>query len=76
MQDKVILTCFAGRRRNMEILLAYTDELHSRGLLEEVHIWNFSRNKRDSDWLGREIQRSPFVCISGYDYRSTGLDEG
>jgi hypothetical protein len=72
----VVLTCFAGRRRNMELLLAYTDELHSRGLLDEVHIWDFSRDRRDADWLVGEFQRSPFLATGGYDYRPAGITLG
>lgn len=48
---KVILTCFAGRRENLEIMFRYTDVLVSRGILHEVHLWNFTRLKSDDIWL-------------------------
>lgn len=40
-------TCFAGRKRNMDLLLVYTDRLYSMGLLDEMHIWDFSRDPKD-----------------------------
>ena len=70
---KVILTCFAGRRRNMELLLMYADELHSRGLIDEMHIWDFSRNNKDSSWLEKNFQKSPFLSTREYEYRPTGM---
>lgn len=57
----------------MELLLLYADRLHAMGLIDEMHIWDFSRDERDSRWLKETFQRSPFVSISGYEYRSSGL---
>lgn len=67
---KVILTCFAGRRRNMEILLMYADELHSRGLIDQMHIWDFTRDATDGAWLAQTFQRSPYIATSGYTYHA------
>ena len=69
----MILTCFAGRRHNMELLLAYTDRLYSMGLLDEVHIWDFSKSPSDSAWLSRTFQRAPTLSTSKYEYVNTGL---
>jgi hypothetical protein len=44
---KVILTCFAGRRRYLEILYKYIDRLK----LDEVHIWDYTRDPEDTVWL-------------------------
>lgn len=44
---KVILTCFAGRRRYLEILYKYIDRLK----LDEVHIWDYTRDESDTVWL-------------------------
>lgn len=44
---RVILTCFAGRRRYLEILYTYIDRLK----LDEVHIWDYTRDPQDSEWL-------------------------
>lgn len=51
MQTKVIFTCFAGRRGNLEVLLAYTDALYKKELLYEFHMWNFTRNGDDEAWI-------------------------
>lgn len=48
---QVIWTVFAGRRGNLELQLKYTDILHARGLLHEVHYWNFTRSHEDDMWL-------------------------
>jgi hypothetical protein len=50
-RPKVIITCFAGRKKNMEVLLRYIDKLHSQGDVDEFHIWNFTRNLQDEEWL-------------------------
>lgn len=43
----VILTCFAGRQRYMEVLIPYMNTLH----VDEVHIWDFTRTPADADFL-------------------------
>lgn len=70
---RVILTCFAGRRRNMELLLSYADELYSRGLIEGMHIWDFSRDSSDGEWLSRTFQRCSYIFTRGYDYVRSGV---
>lgn len=75
-RPKVILTCFAGRRRNMELLLMYTDRLHSMGLLDEMHIWDFSKSAEDSAWLGGAFQRAPLFWTPRYEYQRTGASIG
>lgn len=72
-RPKVILTCFAGRRRNMELLLLYADRLHAMGLIDEMHIWDFSRNKEDGRWLERTFQRAPLLSTPKYDYFGTNI---
>lgn len=47
----VVLTCFAGRQRYLEILKPYIDKLLSRGLIDECHMWDYTRNDSDSEWL-------------------------
>lgn len=44
---KVILTCFAGRKRYLEILFRYIDRLK----VDEVHIWDYTRDQADAKWL-------------------------
>lgn len=69
----MILTCFAGRRRNMELLLAYSDRLHSMGLIDEMHIWDFTRDPKDSEWLSKTFQKARLLSMDSYNYQSTGL---
>lgn len=70
-QNKIILSCFAGRKKNMELLLAYTDKLYELNLLDEVHIWNFSKNYEDEIWLKETFQTSDFFSTSDYNYQKT-----
>ena len=49
--NKVIFTIFAGRKRYMEILLRYVDKLLINNIITEVHIWNFTRNKEDNEYI-------------------------
>jgi hypothetical protein len=58
----VILTCFAGRRQYLEILLKYTEYLHNSGDIDEVHLWDFTRDENDTEWL----RTSPLVTSASY----------
>ena len=46
-----ILTIFAGRRANIEILKRYLDYALNLGIIDEVHVWNYARNEKDSEYL-------------------------
>lgn len=48
---KVIFSCFAGRKRYMEILSNYIDKLVKMKLVDEVHIWDYTRLESDAQWL-------------------------
>lgn len=48
---RVIVTCFAGRRENLEILLPLLDRLRQAGHVDEVHLWDFTRRAEDARWL-------------------------
>jgi hypothetical protein len=48
---QVIITCFAGRKENLEILLPYVDLLVARGLVHEMHMWDFTRKNEDAHYL-------------------------
>ena len=60
----------------MEILLMYADRLHSMGLLDEMHIWDFSKNPSDSSWLSKTFQRAPTLSTGKYEYVNTGVSLG
>lgn len=47
----VILTIFAGREKNLEILLKYTDILFSKNYIKEVHMWNYCRKDVDEQYI-------------------------
>jgi hypothetical protein len=47
----VIFSVFAGRKRYMSILSKYIDELYNRKLIDEIHIWDFTRNEDDEIWI-------------------------
>lgn len=51
---KVIFSCFAGRKRYMEILSVYIRILKERKYIDEIHIWDYTRNDDDSKWLENE----------------------
>ena len=50
-QRKVILVTFAGRRDRMELLARYVHAAIARGVINEWHVWDFSRDQNDTRWL-------------------------
>ncbi len=46
-----ILTIFAGRQTNLEVLKLYLDEALKLGILDEVHFWNYTRKIEDELYL-------------------------
>ena len=51
MKANVIFYIFAGREKFMRILLRYVDVLLERGIISEVHIWDYTRNKQDKKFI-------------------------
>lgn len=51
---KVIFSCFAGRKRYMEILSVYIRILKERKYIDEIHMWDYTRNENDAKWLENE----------------------
>ena len=51
------MTCFAGRRRYLEILVKYVDKLIAKGLVDEFHIWDYTRDPEDFFWIRDNCQR-------------------
>ena len=47
----VILTCFAGRRRYLEILFVYVQKLMNSGHIHEFHIWDYTREIEDTKFI-------------------------
>ena len=48
---KKIAITFAGRKDRMANQVKYMNEFLKAGVLDEWHIWNFSRNAHDNNWL-------------------------
>jgi len=57
MAPQVIMTCFAGRRRYLEILVKYVDKLIAKGLVDEFHMWDYTRDPEDAVWIRENCQR-------------------
>ena len=48
---KNILTIFAGRKKNLEVLLCYLKKALELKILDEIHVWNYARNKEDEAYI-------------------------
>lgn len=48
---KNILTVFAGRKQNLEILIKYLKKALELKILDEIHFWNYTRNSNDEEYL-------------------------
>jgi hypothetical protein len=46
-----IITIFSGRKSNIEILKRYLQRALDFKIISEVHFWNYTRIKRDEDYL-------------------------
>jgi hypothetical protein len=46
-----ILTVFAGRKPNLEILIKYLTKALTLKILDEVHFWNNTKNSYDEEYL-------------------------
>lgn len=53
MVCNTIYTTFAGRRENLDIQMQYLDRLIDMGLINEVHMWDYTREVKDSIWIKR-----------------------
>lgn len=66
----VILVTFAGREARMQILNSYVRRAMADGLIDEWHIWDFTRSAADHDWVTREFGPVRFMGDNvGYQHR-------
>lgn len=66
----VILVTFAGREARMQILNSYVRRAMADGLIDEWHIWDFTRSADDHDWVTREFGPVRFMGDNvGYQHR-------
>lgn len=49
----VILITFAGRQKRMEILTQYVQAAMDAGIIDEWHVWDFTRSQEDHEWVTR-----------------------
>lgn len=49
--NKIIIFCFAGRKKYLDIQLDYILKLLRQNSNIEYHLWNFSRNQDDNNYL-------------------------
>lgn len=57
-RPKRIAFTFAGRRLYMQSLARLMQQAINRGVIDEWHIWDFSRNAADQNWLDNEFSHS------------------
>ncbi len=57
----VILVTFAGRQKRMDILTQYIRKAIADGIIDEWHIWDFTRSAQDNDWVTREFGPARFM---------------
>ena len=49
--NKIIVSIFAGRKKHLEILMVYLKYLLYHNKISEIHLWQFSNNKKDNEYL-------------------------
>ena len=55
---KKIAITFAGRKDRMANQVKYMNEFLKAGAIDEWHLWNFSRNAHDNNWLINSFSKS------------------
>ena len=69
--SKVILTTFAGRKDRMELLTWYANTAIERGIVDEWHVWDFTRQRSDALWLRQQFPSVRLTPSEGDEYFST-----
>jgi hypothetical protein len=54
-----VAVIFAGRRNYMHMLVHYVDQLVKECYLDEVHVWDFTKDSLDAGWLEKVIASRP-----------------
>ncbi|MCZ3374378.1 hypothetical protein [Rhizobium sp. AG207R] len=72
----VILVTFAGRQKRMEILTHYIRQAMARGIIDEWHIWDFTRSQHDHEWVTQEFGPVRYMeCGARYQLVGTVADQ-
>ena len=67
-QQRTILVTFAGRRDRMGVLSRYVQAAIALGLIDEWHVWDFSRNREDAQWLREKFPVAQTTPNYGLEY--------
>ena len=58
---KKIFSVFSGRERYMRILSIYIDKLLDQNIIDEVHIWDFIKNKNDREYINNLCKKEKYL---------------
>lgn len=64
---KIIASIFCGRQDRTPILLKYLQILYDRHLLDEIHLWDYTRDIKDTKWI-RSLNVPTLYTSNRYEY--------
>lgn len=69
----IILSIFSGRERYIEVLSVYLDRLLAKGLIDVVHMWDYTRNIKDKEYIKKlcKSKAKSYVLMDGKNTSST-----
>jgi hypothetical protein len=67
-RPRTILLTFAGRRDRMTLLTYYVERAIELGLIDEWHVWDFTRNAADREWLRQRFPVTQTTPSNSFDY--------
>jgi hypothetical protein len=70
---KNIITVFSGRKASLEILCKYLRKAISRGHIDEVHFWNYTRNPADDAFL-KSIASPKLLCGKRDNFEQVNIE--
>jgi hypothetical protein len=70
---KNIVSVFAGRRPTLEILLSYLRKAIEQKIIDEVHLWNYTKNNDDALFL-RTISNIKRTSSQSNDYTQASIN--
>ena len=71
-QSITIVAIFAGRERYLKVLKKYLDTLLRLKLIDEVHLWDYTRSDADSSYI-RSVIKEPYILKTFNKTVDTGL---
>lgn len=76
MSAPVILVTFAGREKRMSLLSHYVKKAIQDGVIDEWHIWDFTRHENDTLWLAQEFPSLAFISDESPYQKYQNIIEG